>query len=225
MACTGGIRVESLVGRFSGSQMQRTWRTISVRAEPHLHIWTFLAAVLLCGLVFGGIVAGQLNSSDTAVLGHAVQRLLLAVQQHQLAASGDLWWQRVIGDGQLLALIWLFGVSVIGLPFVVIAIFLRAFSVGFSVGFTVLQFGWKGFVLATLGIFVHQLLTLLVFVVAGGIAIRFSASILRHSLSLQAMPLAFLKYTGWFAVCTIGLMIGAWIQAYMAPQLMSNLLL
>lgn len=217
--------MEMLASKIRRQGMADTWRTAVSRAEPHFHIWTFLAAVTLCGLIFGGLVAGQLNSSDTAVLGHAIQRLFVAIQQHQLAAAGDLWWQRVIGDGQLLALIWLFGVSVIGLPFVVIAIFLRAFSVGFSVGFTVLQFGWKGFLLATLGIFSHQLVTMLVFIVAGTVAIRFSAGILRHSLSMQTMPMAFLKYTGWFLLCSVGLMVGAVIQAYVAPQLLTSLLL
>lgn len=217
--------MESLVTGIIRPRMRMAWRNVARHAEPHLHIWTFLVAVMVTGLVFGGLVAGQLNTSDTAVLGHAIQRLLLAIEQHQLAGSGDLWWQRVIVDGQLLALIWLFGVSVIGLPFVVIAIFLRSFSIGFSVGFTVLQFGWKGFLLATLGIFTHQLITMLVFIAAGAIAIRFSAGILRQSLSMQTMPLAFLKYTGWFALCTVGLMFGAWIQAYIAPQLMANLFL
>lgn len=202
-----------------------TWKAVSHRAEPHLHVWVFLGAVTLCGVVFGGLTAGQLNQSDSAVLAHAVQRVLQAVEQHQLASAGDLWWQRLIGDGQLLALLWLFGVSVIGFPFVVIALFLRAFSIGFSIGITVIQFGWKGLVLATFGIFVHQIVTMAVLIIAGAIAIRFSAGILRQSLSMHNTPLALLKYTAWFVLCGAGLMLGAFLQAYVAAPLLSNVLL
>lgn len=190
-----------------------------------MHVLSFLVAVTLCGLVFGGVTAGQLNQGDASTLGNSVQQLLQAAAQHQLAPATDLWWQRMVNDGQLLALIWLFGVSVIGLPFVVVAIFLRSFSVGFSIGFTVIQFGWKGLVFASIAIFLHQLVTMTVFIFAGTMAIRFSAGILRQVFPLHQLSTQFLKYTFLFSLSAGGLMLGAAIQAYVAPNLLSGLFL
>jgi stage II sporulation protein M len=209
------------IREFSPSNL---WQKVRTSAEPHLHIWMFLFAVTICGILFGSIVAGQLNRADTAVLGQTVQRLLTAVAGHQLAPASDLWWHRMVGDVQLLALIWLFGVSVIGLPFVVIAIFLRAFSVGFAVGFTVLHFGWKGFIVAAVAIFLHQLLSLTAILCAGVFAIRFSAGILRRVYPLPALSTAFLKYTALLAICGVVLMAGALLQAYIAPPLLHGTL-
>ncbi|GMA52456.1 stage II sporulation protein M [Alicyclobacillus contaminans] len=200
------------------------WGRLKSAAEPHLHVGLFLVAVVFCGLVFGSVIAGQLQPADTAVLGQTVERLLTAISAHQLASASELWWHRMVGDAQLLALLWLFGVSVIGLPFVVIAIFLRAFSVGFAVGFTVLHFGWKGFVVAAVAIFLHQVLSLTAFVCAGVLAIRFSAGILGRAYPLPALSMAFLKYTAWFLLFAVVLMAGAAIQAYVAPPLLAGAL-
>jgi stage II sporulation protein M len=205
-------------------RLPRIWESVKRTVEPHLHLFAFLTAVALCGLVFGAIVAGQLNQADSAVLSQTVDRLLTAVAHRDLAPPGQLWWHRMIGDGQLLALIWLFGVSVIGLPFVVIAVFLRAFSVGFAVGFTVLHFGWHGLVVASIGIFLHQAVSLTAVVCAGVVAIRFSAGILRQAVPLSKMTVSFLSYTGWFLVFALALAAGAFIQASVAPPLLHSAL-
>ncbi|MCL6515778.1 stage II sporulation protein M [Alicyclobacillus sp.] len=197
------------------------WQWFLARGRAFSRAWMFTLAVILCGLAFGGVTAGQLNAQDAAVLARSVQELLTAISAHQLAPSHVLWWQRVIGDAQLLALLWLFGVSVIGLPFILIALFLRAFGVGFTVGFTVLQFGWRGLVVAGLAVFLHQLLSLTALMAAGIAAMRFSTNILQGTRARPNLPAALARYTAWFAVCLCGILAGAFVQAYIAPPLLT----
>lgn len=246
MTCVGAVnadvvmwwtRLEAVTNRRRRLQLAVASRTFQVtRAEhlrqrvrdgvgQHLHIWSFLVAVVLCGLVFGGVAAGQLNSSDTLALGNSTLQLLQAIAQHQLASASQLWWQRMIADGQLLALLWLLGVSIIGLPFIVIAVFLRGFSIGFAVGFTVISFGWRGFLLAAIGIFLHQIVSLTAIILAASVAIRFSAGVLRQEQTQRRLSLALVKYTAWFGAFAGLLMLGAAVQAYLAPHLLSALLL
>lgn len=224
LGCQGGTEMPTPWTNLRELKWSDIWFRVRKKAEPQLHLWVFLLAVALSGVVFGAVVAGQLNAADSAVLSQTVGQLVGALQQHQLAPASDLWWHRVVGDAQLLALLWLLGVSVIGLPFIVIAIFLRSFSVGFAVGFTVLHFGWTGFVLASIGIFLHQVISLSAFLCAGVIAIRFSAGILRQAYPLPKMTLAFLKYSGWFAVFGLAILLGAFVQASMAAPLLQNTL-
>ncbi|WP_233096169.1 stage II sporulation protein M [Alicyclobacillus sp. SO9] len=205
--------------------LYESWSTIKHKAEPHIHVWMFLIGICAIGLLFGGAVAGQLNQSDVSVLSASVNNLLNAISHHQLASPSDLWWQRVTGDLQVLGLLWLFGVSVIGLPFVAVVLFLRSFSVGFAVGFTVIQFGWKGLVLAGLGIFTHQLISILVLLVAGVMAVRFSSRILQKTESLTTLSIRFLGYTGLYVLCAAGLMVSAGLQAFVMPHLLSAVLI
>lgn len=219
----GGMAVKTasigIVWPSLGRQFASNWRD-----EASWNVWAFLCGIGLCGLVFGAVVAGEVSDNDAVVFNAAVQQVLTAITQHQLASAHDLWWQRMIGDTQLLLLIALFGVSVIGVPFVVIAIFLRSFSLGFAVGFTVIQFGWKGWVLASFGMFLHQVLSMAVLFWAGVIAMRFSAALLRHIYPLPRLTMALTRYALKMAVCILMLMPGAFVQAYLTPHLLARLL-
>jgi|GEM_PF-5809343 len=192
--------------------------------NSQLHVWSFLVGVVVCGLIFGGVVAGEMKGGDASTLVQTVDNLLTAVSQHQLAASSQLWWQRTVADIQVLALLWLFGVSVIGLPLIVIVLFLRSFSVGFAVGFTVIDFGWKGFLVAALGIFSHEVIALALLIIAGAMAIRFSASLLQQVYPLSALSLQLLHYTGLFFLCAAGFILSSGIEAYTMPRILTAVL-
>lgn len=198
------------------------WFTVQWRL--HTNLLAFLGGVALCGLLFGAVIAGQLNSQDAAVLGNAIGQLIQAVDLNQLASTQDVWWSRVVADCQLLALVWLFGVTVIGLPFIVVTVFLRAFSMGFSVGFTVLQFGWKGLAIVATTMFVHQVLSLAAIILAGALAIRFSMGLLRQTTPVTRLPRRLLLYTCAFALPALILIVAAAFQAYVSPGLLTGLL-
>lgn len=186
----------------------------------HLHVWSFLLGVMLCGLVFGGILSAQIGQTDKLVLGNALEELFTAMKNHSLASGPDLWFQRAIDDGEWVGCIWLFGVSVIGIPFVVATMFYKAFTVGFGIGYTTLQFGWKGAIVSSVGIFLHEVIILFTLFIAAGTAIRFSQRILAQALPMTELTMQFLKYTGTFILCSGGVMLGAFVQAFMVPHLL-----
>lgn len=184
----------------------------------------FLGAVILCGLIFGGAVAGQLNPSTTAILGQAMQHFIAASAAHQLANPQTIWAERMFAELKLFGLIWLSGISLLGLPIVTIAIFLRAFQVGFSIAYSVLQFGWHGLLVATLVIFVHQVIALCGLWCAGILAVRLSASVFRKSLEVENVPRVLIRYTLLMFLCLAVSAFGAFIQAFAAAPILSALL-
>lgn len=214
---------------FSTGSLQQLYRGSIQRPvkqvfHNHAHLWTFLIGVTVCGFLFGGVAAGQLSTNEKLILGNTLQHLLETVKQHRLADGNVLWSATLVTDIELLGLLWLFGVSIIGIPFIVVTLFLRSFTVGFAVAYTSLQFGWKGFLLSSIGIFMHQSVSLFTLLIASTIAMRFSLRIIQHRLPLPKIGISFLKYTGIFCMCGGGLMVGAFIQAYLVPQLLTHLL-
>jgi stage II sporulation protein M len=202
-------------------------RAAWIRTRRGISAWThtllFLTGVALCGLLFGGVVAGQLNSTEAYVLQRQLELLLNTAANHQLAGPVDLWLQRMSRDIELLGLVWLFGISVMGLPLVAIAVFLRAFTVGFSAAFTVLALGWKGLWAATALVFVHQLFSFPAVLVAGCAAIRFSGALLEREGPIEAMVGRFIRYTLMFIVCAGLAGIGAAVQALLAAQVLAGI--
>ena len=184
----------------------------------------FLFAVMICGLLFGGVVAGQLSPSTTTSLSQTMSQFVMALRDNQLANPSITFWQRAFSETKLFALVWLSGVSLLGLPLVTLVLFFRTFSIGFSVAYSVLQFGWHGFLVATLVIFFHQLIALSCLWFAGVTAIRLSSSIVHRAFSFHELPSVLIRYTGMMVLCILGAYVGALYQAYVAPPILRAIL-
>lgn len=180
----------------------------------------FLLAVMICGLLFGAVVASQLNASTTSILSQTMSEFILALRNHHLVEPSVTLWQHAFSELKVFALVWLSGVSLLGLPLVTLVLFFRSFSIGFSVSYSVLEFGWHGLLVASLVIFVHQLIALTCLWFAGVTAIRLSSSVVHRAFSFNELPGALLRYTGIILVCMLGALVGALYQAYLAPSIL-----
>lgn len=197
---------------------------INVWKREALPTGVFLLGVMLCGLVFGGVVAGQLNPATTNVLSQTMSQFLVAVREHHLVNPSVTLWQRSVSEVKLFALVWLSGVSLLGLPLVTLILFFRTFSIGFSVAYSVLEFGWHGLVVASLVIFVHQILALGCLWFAGVAAVRLSSSVVHRAFSFNELPGVLIRYTGIMLLCTSGAFLAALYQAYVAPSILTAVL-
>lgn len=205
---------------FASPRTTRRWALSRQALGNGLHTFLFLTAIALCGLVFGGVTAGQLNSGDAYVLQQQLQLLLDAASNHQLASVSTLWSDRFFRDLELLGLLWLFGISVLGLPLVAVAVFLRGFTVGFTASFTVLSLGWPGLWLSSSVIFLHQLLAFPALVVAGAAAIRFSGDLLLRERVIHGLTGRFLYYGLVFSVCALWMAGADALQAVLAVHVL-----
>src|SRR5699024_765910 len=89
-----------------------------------------------------------------------------------------------------LLLLFILGLSVIGLPVVWILLFFKGLVVGFSVGFIVSQLGIKGLLLAALSIAPQNLIIIPIYIVAGSLAMIFSLTLLSKLFSRRmAQPI------------------------------------
>jgi len=84
-----------------------------------------------------------------------------------------------------------------------------------------LQFGWKGLLISSIVILVHQVVSMTFLFVAAGTAIQFSTEILEQSMPIRTLPWRFIKYSAVFIFCLAGLVLGAGLQAYLGPPVMS----
>src|SRR5699024_12217023 len=76
-------------------------------------------------------------------------------------------------DLKYLILLFILGLTIIGLPAIWILIFSKGLVIGFSVGFIVNQLGWKGLLLAATSIAPQNLIIIPVYLFAASIAMVF----------------------------------------------------
>ena len=92
--------------------------------------------------------------------------------------------QSVLHNFKYISVIWILGISIIGLPVILILLFLKGLVVGFTVGFLVNQMGWSGFLLSFVAILPQNIFIVPVFIII---------SVLAVSLSIKMISRLFLK--------------------------------
>jgi len=129
----------------------------------------------------------------------------------------------LVNNFQTIILIWILGITVIGLPIVIFIVILRGFIVGFTVGFLINELGFKGFAFSMLAILPQN-----IFVIPGVIAlavfsINFSLKILT-SRRKRNVGFSFISeltsYSFSTAVISILIIAGSLVEAYITPIFM-----
>lgn len=140
-----------------------------------------VAATLVAGVVAGAIVASGLTSPERAGVSGSLFGFLgdLALNQ-RLPSAAELLRHSVGQHLRTAALLWLLGVTVVGFPGVLVILFVRGFSIGFTVGFLVHNLGLAGLAVAAAGVLPQHLLAVPVVLVQGVAAVSFSVSLFRN---------------------------------------------
>src|SRR5699024_2812309 len=129
----------------------------------------------------------------------------------------DIWKDSFFYHTKYLLLLFVLGLSVIGLPIVWVLLFLKGLVVGFSVGFIVNQLGIKGLALASVAIAPQNLFIIPIYVAAGSISMIFSLTLLSklfsNRLSYSILP-PFGKYVTAFSFLLIFSIVAAAMEAF-----------
>lgn len=163
-------------------------------------LYVFVSVLFLMGVVFGALMVNALTLEQQQDLSRYFGDFFISVSEGDTEFTAALSFWDVAGlHLKWLGLIWLLGLSVIGLPGILILDFLKGVLIGFTVGCLVGQYTWKGLLFALVSIAPHNLIVIPALLIASVAAVGFSLSIIRSRVLLQrgggaAKP--FLSYTG-----------------------------
>ena len=96
-------------------------------------IFVFLFVLMLMGIIAGSIFTIILNSSDKELVINHLNEFIDNINNNRLDYLFALK-NNLITNISYVILIWLLGISVIGLPIIIIMFFTKCFILGFSVG-------------------------------------------------------------------------------------------
>jgi stage II sporulation protein M len=182
--------------------------------------YLIILAIFVFGFIFGFI---NVKGLDDQVKSH-----LTGMLDNYLRAGieGDLYGRNIfinafIKQVETILSIWLLGLTVIGLPLILVVVFLRAFSVGFTVGFLFQEKAGAGVLLSMISILPQNLVYIPCLLFAAIIAMNFSVDIVRNRGSGNSLGLALLSYSIVMLVIILLFALGAFIEAYLSPWMLS----
>lgn len=134
----------------------------------------FLFSISFVGLLTGSIFMTVLNSTDKQLIS---ETLTSFIDNIELKTNLDFIKTISINGIQVL-LIWLLGISIIGIPLVIIYIFIKSFLLSFSISTFIANFKFKGLVISFLYNFPHNFVYLTLFLYLSVYSIRLSIMLL-----------------------------------------------
>ena len=123
-------------------------------------IFVFLFVLMLIGIIAGSIFTTILNNSDKELVINHLNNFIDNINNDKLDYLFALK-NNLITNISYVILIWLLGISVIGLPIIIIMFFTKCFILGFSVGSVLTTFKLKGILVSLVYVFPGQVISLL----------------------------------------------------------------
>ncbi len=115
--------------------------------KKNLLFYILAGAAFLLGIVVGCINYMVLSGDEASYLEEYMGNFFLSVNG-KLPNLGAVFWSVLLENGKLVLLMWLFGFSLIGIPFALFVIGTRGFVYGFAISAFLGMYGMKGTLIA-----------------------------------------------------------------------------
>src|SRR5690625_2684485 len=146
--------------------------------QEHETIYIFMIILFITGIIFGAIIVNSMGFVQKQDLFFTLERFFERSTEPQLLENRIIFKKGYFHHIKYLLLLFIAGLSVIGLPIVWLLLFLKGVVIGFSVGFIVNQLGMKGFLIASVAIAPQNLVIIPIYLVAGSLSMIFSIALL-----------------------------------------------
>lgn len=185
----------------------------------HAGVYFFLIVLFGMGVSSGALAVGALDGSQRLELSHYLDFFF-----HSLQDPGETWTsspvvrQALSGNLRTAGLIFLLGLTVIGVPLVAAIVFLRGFIIGFAVGFLLVSRGMTGLTIGVLAILPQNILIIPALIILSAAALNFSTGIVRkRPLDKGPMWKTFTSYSLVALGCFALLILASFVEGYIAP--------
>lgn len=143
------------------------------------------------------------------------------ILNHQPVKEVSVFKQSILNNLQTGAFIWILGITVIGIPIILILIAIRGFIIGFTVGFFIDQLGIKGMLFSLISVLPQNIFIIPGILVVAVIGISFSKMIIRNkinkSYNTHNIFKQFILYSTIISFIFLIILLGCMVEAYIIP--------
>ncbi len=186
-------------------------------------LYVFVAVLFLVGVIFGALMVNALSLEQRQDLEGYLGNFFMTVQHSGQIVESGTYWDIAILHLKWVGLIWILGLSVIGLPGILVLDFLKGVLIGFTVGYLVGQYSWKGLLFALVSVAPHNLFVIPVLLICSVSAMTFSLYIIRNRVLMQRAPGGQRPFASYVLLTLVmaGLLLGvASFETWVTPAMM-----
>lgn len=199
-------------------------KKLKTHLQENMSLYIFVSITLLMGIIFGALLVNALAYQQNEEISNFLGSFLHMISQGGQGEEVSYLKQSLFSHLKWLLLIWILGLSVIGLPIILILNFLKGVLVGFTVGYLVSDMSWHGLLFALVAVAPQNLIIIPAFIICSVAAMSFSIYVVKHRfvqrngevkpqlLEYTYITIAFMLLTGLSSV----------FEAYVTPHLLEQ---
>jgi len=194
-----------------------------IKVDKELSIFLFI--LLIIGIISGSVFASILNNSDKILVTEHLNSFLTNIQNNTIDPFKS-FINNLSQDLLYTIIIWLLGISIIGLPIIILMYFSSNFILGFIIGCILNTFKTKGFLLALIYTFPFEIISLLTLTLLVMYAMSFSFKLIYSVLKKKSIDFKIMinKYLIILAISVIINIITAIYNSYALPNIIKSLI-
>ncbi len=192
--------------------------SIKMHIENQKKMYLFLTILLAIGIFLGIGFAFIINDVDKVLVKDQLNAFFGLIKNGPISYKDGLI-NSLLTNLLYLFGVWFLGISIIGLVFVLILLFMKGFIVGFSIGSILLNYKFKGLLGIITYLFPHQILNLAVSILLSFYAICFSIKLFNYLFLQQNINFKKImnRYVKILLLCLISFIIISLIETFISP--------
>lgn len=200
--------------------MNITLDKVKDKVKFNKKIILFLMILTVIALISGSIFLTILNEEDFKLVSNHLNGFLDTIKNNKMNYLLVLK-NNLIPNIIYVFLIWLLGISIIGIPIIIFIYFFKVFILGFSVASIMATYSFKGILFSLIYIFPGQIFTMIGFLILSIFALNFSFKILNGIFLKKVINFKFIitKYLIILGLCLGIIVLFGLYDTYLMPNI------
>ena len=158
--------------------MKRNFSNIKKILFPHHKINIFIITVLFLGIISGAIFSNIIDINNKNLVIDKINLFITNINTNNINTF-SAFKNSIIINISYITIIWILGLTIIGIPFNVFLLYLKSFIFSFSISSFIITFGYIGITISTLYLLFGQLLNIITILIITIYSIMFTKNLLK----------------------------------------------
>lgn len=189
---------------------------------PNKKVNLFVIFIVVLGIISGSLFLMVLNENDKSEVINEISTFMTNINTNNINNLNSL--KNSLIEGMILIILsWILGMSIIGVIFNIFFIYIKSFTIGFSISSFILVYKYKGILSSLIYVIPSQLINILIILILGVYTLLFSKYLFKMIfLKDKTVNLGkfFKKYVLVFGICILLCLVSALCEAYLLPSLL-----
>ncbi|MDP4094433.1 MAG: stage II sporulation protein M [Bacillota bacterium] len=194
--------------------------TLIIHIKKNANKYLFLFLAFIIGVSAGAFTVNGLSSIQRDELTNYFQGFLQLLS-NQKVDNGALLSAALIENLKVIGMLWILGLTIIGIPFIYVLVGIRGFITGFTSGFIIQTLAFKGVLFTLLSILPKEIVIVPCLIALGVNGINFSLDMIKNKsikhVLKDNLKTNFVAYCMTTMILTFVIFLGILIEVYIIP--------